>query len=254
MLRRRAVVFGILGALTPISRAVASACIEPTQVLIVPVMHKLHQGNTLYGYSDIYRLVAAFRPDQVGVEIRQEDLDRGDDYLARNYPAEMAHLAKIYESRVFGFDWLGDDLAGKAVPNDWWKKHSRVKQLERSMDAAPPDRTPNDRRLSAQLASLGERQEQIAVTATATTLADGRYDAVTAEYYATLKHLTDGTQYSVVSRFYSARDKHLNENVIHRLHGMKGGRVAIVTGMDHHGPMVKAIEHSRDCVRLLPVS
>ena len=107
------------------------------RVMVVPSVHKLLRSNPNYTYAKLYGLLAAFHPDLVGVEIRQEDLVRPEQYLQSNYPREMVDLLHRYPDRVFGFDWLGDELAGVPVPADWWTKRSRIKQLERSWDAAP---------------------------------------------------------------------------------------------------------------------
>jgi hypothetical protein len=134
--------------------------------------------------------VASFRPDLVGVEIRQEDLPRPDTYLHHNYPEEMVALARAYKGRVFGFDWLGAELQGREIPDDWWTKRSRIKQLERTCNSAPPPTAPKLAQLNARIDALSRQQEEIIATANAASLADGRYDRVTALYYQLGAELT----------------------------------------------------------------
>lgn len=221
--------------------------------MVLPVLHKLHRANKLYSYDDLYRIVSAFRPDQVGVEIRQEDLRRSDTYLRRNYPDEMVHLAKLYGDRAFGFDWLGDELKGKAVPDDWWITKSNIKKLEQELSNAPLDRTARDKALSARLNTLSEEQDDIIKTATAAKLADGRYDRATAAYYKTVRVLTFGTPYSALSKFYAMRDVKLERNIIRHLRQHPVRRVVIVTGADHHGPIVEALTRLGGCAKIAPV-
>ena len=219
-----------------------SACSGgPAQVMVLPSVHKLLERNPAYSYRRLYTIVAAFRPDRVGVEIRQEDLARPVDYLARNYPKEMVALAARYGHRVFGFDWLGDELRGIPVPDDWWAKRSPVKRLERAWAALP---TPNDRRirqLASELEALSARRDALERTASPEALADGSYDKVTADYYAIAARLTRDTPYAAFPHWYAARDRHLADGVVEEVRHHPGCRIAVVTGADHHGAVVAAI-------------
>jgi hypothetical protein len=87
-----------------------------SQVIVVGSMHRLHANSKLYSYDDLYLVVQRFHPDYVGVEIRSEDMGRDQAYLERNYPIEMIRLAQEWGTQAFGFDWLGDDVAGRPVP------------------------------------------------------------------------------------------------------------------------------------------
>jgi hypothetical protein len=142
-------------------------------VMVIPVLHKQHLGNKLYSYDDIYRIVADFTPDKVGVEVRQEDMALSDAYLIRNYPTEMVYLTRLYGSRAFGFDWLGDELANRPVPDDWWTKQSRIKKLERSLNDTPLNGSTRIKMMNAQINKLSNEQERIIKASTADKLADG---------------------------------------------------------------------------------
>ena len=154
-----------------------------SSVLVIPSIHRLLAANPLYDYARLYALVAAFTPDLVGVEIRQEDLERPETYLKHNYPQEMIVLEGLYQDRVFGFDWLGDELKGRAVPDDWWTRQSHIKQLERTCSAASPATSPVAAALNARIAELSRQRENLLQTASAASLSEGPYDAVTTEYY-----------------------------------------------------------------------
>lgn len=226
----------------PVHR-LAAACPAPARLLVLPVLHALHAGNHLYGYDAIYAHVAAFAPDLVAVEIRQEDLGRPEPYLRHNYPQEMIRLAALYPDKVVGFDWLGDELAGRAIPDDWWTRQSRIKALERAMDHAPPARSAAIRALDAQLNGLSQRQLAMARTSTASALADGRYDRIAAAYYRLLAVRVRGTAYAPLPLWYDRRNRHIADAIVAIVRRHPGRRIAIVTGADHHGPVVTALAH-----------
>ena len=148
-------------------------------------------------YQSLYDLVKGLKPDFVGVEMRQEDLPRDPQYLASMYPKEMIEVAKEYGPRAFGFDWLGDDVAGRQVPDDWWPKKSPIKALEREADADP--KFSHD----SQLGAISAQENQILANATAASLNDGRYDRLNDAYYARMAALYAGTKYDVLPRFYA---------------------------------------------------
>ncbi|HWU74766.1 MAG TPA: hypothetical protein VN137_14885 [Sphingomonas sp.] len=231
----------------------ALASSRPARVIVIASMHKRHASSTSYTYADLYAAVAHFAPDLVGVEIRQEDLGRSDDYLSRNYPAEMIHLSHAYANRVFGFDWLGDDVAGRPVPEDWWKMRSPIKKLEREMDDGLPD-DARHKRLNARLGTLSREQDAILANATVSSLSDGRYDRITREYYATLRALAAGTRFSTLPAFYRRRDERIIANILATAKARPGARIAIVTGADHHGPVVAALSRHPRSVSLVAVT
>jgi hypothetical protein len=81
--------------------------------MIVATMYGLHQDHHASDFEDLFRLVENFEPNLVGVEIRPEDVGADEDYLRANYPHEMIELARRHGESAFGFDWLGDDIAGR---------------------------------------------------------------------------------------------------------------------------------------------
>ncbi len=246
---------GVLSAIgsMALSRRALAAGRPPSQIMVIPSIHKRLAGNPHYNYRDLYSLVAAFQPDLVGVELRQEDLTRPDAYLHHNYPEEMVALARVYASRVFGFDWLGEELEGRAIPDDWWTRQSPIKQLERTCDTAPPNGSPELTQLNAQLEALSSQQDQIAETATAASLADGRYDRVAAAYYKTAAELTRGTPCAKLLAWYAERDRRISANIVEKIIQSPGRRVAIVTGVDHHGPVIGALSSLGSSIVLVPV-
>ncbi len=226
---------------------------EPSEVMVVASIHGYHAQSATFTYDDLYRLVAAFRPDAVGVEIRQSDLAQPDEVLARSYPKEMIDLARQYGEKSFGFDWLGDDVPPAPLPANWWRENSRIFALQKAFgeDAEMSDeRNP----LKQRHTEMGQRQLQIVADATAAQLADGRYDEISEARYAVFDVMTLGTPYEALARFYRQRDAKIAENVLAYVRANRGQRIVIVTGADHHGPLVRALSQYPDEIKLKPVT
>jgi hypothetical protein len=204
-------------------------------VLVVASLHGAHRDHPAYRYEDLYSAIRAFAPDLVAVEIRQEDLDRGEEYLARNYPLEMRELARSWAPHVRGIDWLEAELEGRPVPDDWWSKQSEITRLQRALGEDPAVSTSEaDRKQSEQMAMIG--------SASAAELNDGRYDALSRSYYALLARSLAGTPYSALSDFYAERDRRIAGNVASIVAENPGRRIAVVVGADHRGPVVRELE------------
>jgi len=130
---------------------------------------------------------------------------------------------------------------GRPVPDDWWAKQSRIKQLERAFDVAAPHFDARMKQLNRDADALSDRQAALAGSATPGALAGGAYDAITAEYYRTVALLTRGTPYALLPQWYAERDRHLDASVVDEIRLHPGCRIVVVTGADHHGPMVARI-------------
>ncbi len=218
----------------------APARLKPATVMVVASLHKQHLSDKRYGYDRLYGLVHAFRPDWVGVEIRPEDMSADPAYVGTWYPLEMRELKDEYPGRVFGFDWFGDDLTGRPIPADW-RDSNAVKQMERDSDNAPELKTPAKLKIKTRLDAIQARQQVLLANTTPRGLNDGRYDALCVDYYNTLRDYVAGTRFEAMSQFYTARDAHLAAAVVAFVKGHPGQRIAIVTGADHHGPVVRAL-------------
>ena len=59
-----------------------SSCLEnKTEIIICSSIHGLHKSNENYTYKDLFNFIDSFKPDIIGVEIRQEDIDSSNSYL-----------------------------------------------------------------------------------------------------------------------------------------------------------------------------
>lgn len=101
-------------------------------IKIIPTMHKLHVVNVIYNYDSLREIIAELEPTLIAVEMRNEDLKSDSNYLKRNYPYEMWMMKYWFpNAKIVGFDWLGSDLEGRQIPENYWKEQSDIKKWER---------------------------------------------------------------------------------------------------------------------------
>ncbi len=207
----------------------------PTRVTVIATIHGLHSRSVGYSYEALYALLNKLKPDFVGVEIRQEDLGRDSGYLASMYPKEMIDTAKAYGTRVFGFDWLGDDVAGRPVPSDWWAKGSPIKKLERALDGDPSYK-------DEQLEAISVDEKALHSSATPAGMNDGRYDLLNDAYYARMAFDYAGTPYELLPRFYAERDFQIAINISAAIKAHPGANIVVLTGADHRSALLKHLQ------------
>lgn len=86
------------------------------RIAIISTIQGAHKTNPNYSYDSLFLFIERYNPDIIGVEIRSEDLDSSTTYLRKNYPFEIYECFRKYpEKTIVGFDWLGNDLEGRAI-------------------------------------------------------------------------------------------------------------------------------------------
>lgn len=201
---------------------------KPTIIHAIASLHQFHTNHPSFDYDRLFQVVDKFQPDHVGVEIRPEDIGADEAYLSRNYPYEMIELSKRYKDGCFGFDWLGDDIAGQPIPDNYWKEISFQKKLERELGDDP------DFQETPLLDDLYNQQMDILKTATPASLIDGEFGAVTKKYYQALDDLLSGTKYEPISQFRFRRDEEIGRQMVNFIREHTGSRIALVMGANHH--------------------
>ena len=83
-----------------------------TQVLVVGTVHQQHRRNPNYDYEDVVRILEAFQPQVVCVEIRPE-VFRREPYLKEMMLGTVWALAQGGE--VCGFDWFNTEVNTRAL-------------------------------------------------------------------------------------------------------------------------------------------
>ncbi len=207
-------------------------------VLVVATIHGFHKTNTNYPYSAITTLLQRWVPDAIGVEVRPEDVERPSSELRRFYPEEMVNIKDLFpRTRIFGFDWFGDDWAGQILPDDAFQiaetSIRKIKSLEKNMDADPRFEAVNK-----VLNDLNKPRDVAIHTFSMAEFNGNKYADICNAYYTYLDKATAGTKYQEVADFYQSRDKHLADNIATLLKTLESKKVAVLTGADHRDKVV----------------
>jgi hypothetical protein len=204
---------------------------------VISTIHSTHKENPNYTYEDLFSFVEAYDPDIIGVEIRAEDMDSSRNYLANNYPFEMYEsIERFTNKKVMGFDWLGKELEGRAVPTNYWKETSIIKKFERELS--------QDSLFLGKLKKADGVQEKkidLFVTASLGKLNDGEYDSLNEAYYTELEKVFKDTKYQRLTDFYSERDNHIANNILHIIQDNPGKKMLFLMGADHRSNTLKRI-------------
>jgi hypothetical protein len=210
---------------------------KKSEVLIISTIHGAHRTNPNYSFDTLFKFVEKFNPDIIGVEIRAEDIDSSFTYMKKNYPFEMYECIRKYPSKqISGFDWLGSDIEGKAIPDRYWKEVSIIKKLQQELS--------KDSAILAKISILDiiqEEKDHLALNASLSELNDGRYDLINRVYYAQLKVLLHATAYEALSDFYQQRDEHIAHNILDIIKNNDGKRMIFLLGADHRDYTLKKV-------------
>lgn len=218
-----------------------------TNVIIISSIHGAHKVNPNYPYDSLFAFIDRQNPDIIGIEIRAEDIDSSISYLKRNYPYEMYEcITKYTQKKVVGFDWLGDDLSGRSIPENYWKENSTIKKLQQKLSA--------DSFLIQKLSItniIQEEKKKLALNASLEELNDGRYDLINRIYYSQLGQILHDTEFKVLSDFYSKRDEMIASNIIEIIKNNSGKKIFFLLGADHRFfTLTKVFERFQDSILL----
>ncbi len=213
---------------------------KKSEVLIISTIHGAHKTNPNYSYDSLFTFIEKYNPDIIGVEIRKEDIDSSVSYLKSMYPFEMYEcITKYPTKKVVGFDWLGDDIAGKAIPKNYWKEKSIIKILQQKLSTD----SIVQKRLSV-LDIIKEEMIKLALNASLLELNDGRYDLISHIYYEQLKILFYKTAFEPLSDFYKERDELIAQNILEIIQKNTGKRMIFLMGADHRDYTLKKVSEA----------
>lgn len=208
-----------------------------SEVLIISTIHGAHKVNPNYSYDSLFAFIEKYNPDIIVVEIRKEDIDSSESYLKNNYPFEMYECITKYSSKkIFGFDWLGDDITGKAIPVNYWKEKSIIKKLQQKLS--------NDSILQQKLSItniIQEEKKKLVLNASLSELNDGRYDLINHIYYEQLKLFLKDTEFEPLSEFYKKRDEMIAKNILEIIKNNSGKKMIFLIGADHRDYTLKKV-------------
>ena len=210
--------------------AVSTFAAAQTKVYLVPVLHGTHKTNIFYTYDSVKAVVERTAADVIAVEIRPEDIGRDSQYLKKNYPFEMWMMPHWFaQKKIEGFDWLGEDIEGKPIPEAYWQQGSQAKRLQTLLGK---DSVYTVRLKSCQLYTT-ERMKILSALALKGILASN--DAIlTKEYYNCLQQHLRGSDYEYLTEFYTQRNQKMMQNLDALFARHKDKTIAILTGADHY--------------------
>ena len=225
------------------------AIFAQTKVYLVPALHSLHKVNRQYTYDSVQAVIQRIRPNVIAVEIRPEDINTDTSYLQQNYPYEMWMMRYWFPAvQVAGFDWLGNDIAGKPIPPNYWKYTSLIKQLQRNLEA--------DSAMKAKLNRCKNYTDDRMVILENSSL-KGIYnsnDAILVKaYYDCLNLQLQNTQYDTLSQFYEKRNKMLQENIGRLVQQYPGKTIVVLTGDDHYPYIREYLQRQKVALPLPPL-
>jgi hypothetical protein len=201
-----------------------------TKVYFIPSLHGLHQINNNYNYDTLKQIINRLKPDIIAVEIRPEDISQDSTYMVKNYPFEMRMMKYWFpEAKIEGFDWLGGDIEGKTIPNNYWKDISVTKKLERELSAdsiyskkcAVCDTFTHQRLAILKNYSLKE-------------IISSNDSLLTKHFYQCLEKQLTGTRYENILSFYDIRNDKILKNIEEIIKKNKEKVIVIITGYDHY--------------------
>jgi pheromone shutdown protein TraB len=218
----------------------------PTVVTVCSTIHGAHQSNLNYTYDILFAFIDSCNPDVIGVELRNEDLDSSQTYLSRSYPFEMREVLLRYNDRlIYGFDWLGTGIEGKAIPENYFKE-LEVKKLERQLQTDSAMLAKMNR-----IDSLARLKTALVLDASVEDLNSGRYDNLNIAYYKEMARLFNGTPYQPLIDFYSKRDEQIANNIIEIIKANPGKHLLFLMGADHRSYTLNKLQQEfKNTIRL----
>jgi hypothetical protein len=207
---------------------------QKTQLLLLPTVHTAHKTNPKYSFANVMKIVENFKPDIIAMEIRPEDIDMDTTYLKLYYQPEMIMVRNSFPGiPKVGIDDFGKDTWGKHLPLDVrrdttydWGKSSRPSYAR--------DTAITNAIARMGLTAMARQRTQMLGSASAAELMDGKYDAITNEYFTKLSALLANTKYQASTDFTSYRDQKLSDNIKQLILKNPGKRIVVLSGANHH--------------------
>lgn len=209
-----------------------------TEVMVLGTLHGFHKINKLYSFDDVFSIVENFKPDVIGVEIREEDMSQPREYLNKAYPYEMIEAKFKYadKCKLYGFDWLWEDIEGKLIPEKYFET-LEVKILEKEFETSQ-----EFKRIKALLDVIDNYRLEVFSNCKAQDCNNDKYDLISEIYYSQLESGLKDTRFEPMCKAYASRDSHIDNNMIKIINENKGKRIIFLTGLDHRHNALKSIK------------
>ena len=202
-----------------------------TEVVFLGVVHEVYK-------EDVLEFIEKYNPDVIGVEIRTEDINESKEYLHISYPSEMIETVHKFSKhiKVYGFDWLGEDIKNKKLSREYWRNKS-IKRLYRQFESDKG--FEKEREL---LKIIEDKHEEFINKSNLKTCNSEISDIFMEIYYKQFFMILDKTPYEEYARFWHKRNEHINENIINIIKNNEGKRIIFVMGCAHRHHSIMATE------------
>ena len=215
----------------------------PTEVLVLPTLHKAHEMNKNYTYDDLMEIIKKYDPDVVGVEIRPEDIELQSVILEAFYPKEMITARDSFSDRAFGIDFYSEDTQDKPVKlkmfQDTTGEIGRAKKLAQEMKMDSVLVIKHD---EIGLEKILQEQQRIALSYSPEEFLKGEYDSLTELQFILEDSLFMGTAYEEYAIFNSRRDRRISQNALKLIEENPEKRILILVGANHRNRLVDLLE------------
>lgn len=209
-------------------------------VYFIPTLHNFHRINKNYSYDSLVAYIKKVNPEIIAVEIRPEDIDCDTIYLKNNYPLEMRQMKYWFpKTKIVGFDWLGDELSGKMIPDNYWKNISEIKKLERELK--------QDSVYQVKIQPCyyrSKEREDLLKNLTLHELMNSEDAEIVNDQYECYDKQVRNSKYQLLSDFYRKRNDKILENIQSIITQNSGKKILIVTGDDHYIALKNKFGHN----------
>jgi len=230
-----------------LSLLISTSFAQKTELLILPTIHAGHKRNVNYNFEHVRNIIKNFKPDIIAVEIRPEDLDQDTIYLHKFYNPEMImFLNEFPEAKKAGIDFMGADVAGKPLPENFLKdtlvEFGKFRLMNQKLMR---DSAIVKARIEKGLPDLISKRGKMMAGLGANQLMTGDYDALTEEFTVSQTQILRGTPYQYYDDFQVMRDQRIADNVKAIAKKNKGKRIIVLTGANHRNRAFKLLSKLR---------
>lgn len=214
-------------------------CKSQTKLYLIPALHGFHKQNNNYTYDSLRLQISRLKPDIIAVEIRKTDMPEDTSYLKKNYPFEMWMMPYWFPGiKMEGFDWLGNDIEGKRIPENYWIDISSIKKAERELS--------NDLQFSLRCQkcdSLNTERIEILKNSSLNEILNSKDAILCNQYHDCISAILTGSAYELIPKFNRERNNRILENIIEIKDRNPGKTIVVVTGDDHYVYIKSRIAH-----------
>lgn len=170
------------------------------------------------------------KPDVIAVEIRDRDVRADTNYLKKNYPYEMWMMRYWFpNTTIEGFDWLGEELESKSIPENYWQQQSRIKKLEKQLD----EDSVYEKKFST-CDHYAEERLAILKSKSLSEMLKSNDAELVRNYYKCMKQQLAGSIYETLPDFYTERNRQMELRLKALVQKYPNKKIVVLTGDDHY--------------------